>query len=247
MCDNASDNLPEIVLTRPEDGARAFHVLIQDVLPKAKVTKSPLIKIKFIPILPDLEQFNGVIFTSTNGVIATKKKFVPPGILCFTVGSKTAQAAKKLGFKILCSEETSENLISEMLSHPIKGTLVHVRGEYTRGKISSRLNKNGFDCYEIIAYKQAHNPLNFQARKAFKSKRPLLIPLFSRRTAQLLLEEALPMEKCHIVAMSEAVSEPFEQTELANITIAKSPDIESMLETVVKTYNLITLLQRRNS
>lgn len=73
MCDNASDNLPEIVLTRPEDGARAFHVLIQDVLPKAKVTKSPLIKIKFIPILPDLAQFKGVIFTSTNGVIATKK------------------------------------------------------------------------------------------------------------------------------------------------------------------------------
>ena len=99
MTDNASNNLPEIILTRPKEVARKFHALIQETLPEAKVIISPLITIDFLPKSIDFTKFDTFIFTSINGVQAIENQRIPHGTLCFAVGAKTAHAAGKIGFK----------------------------------------------------------------------------------------------------------------------------------------------------
>ena len=101
MTDNATDNLPEIILNRPVEAARAFSVLIQEALPESRVIISPLINIKFLPKRIDFTRSDVLIFTSVNGVKAIENQRIPGGQLCFAVGEKTAQAAERIGFKAL--------------------------------------------------------------------------------------------------------------------------------------------------
>jgi len=48
MTDNASDTIPEIILTRPQKAAQDFSDQIRAVLPMAQIILSPLLQIKFI-------------------------------------------------------------------------------------------------------------------------------------------------------------------------------------------------------
>ena len=244
MTDNASNNLPEIILTRPKEGARKFHALIQEKLPEAKVIISPLITIDFLPKSIDFTKFDTFIFTSINGVQAIENQRIPHGTLCFAVGAKTAHAAGKIGFKALYSDGNSEDLISIILSHPRRGKFLHIRGKYTRGDVSRKLSEHGLPCEEIVAYHQKSQALTHEAQSSMKGGKPLIFPLFSPRTAQLLMENILPMERCHIIAMSENISEAFKKTGCGKITTSKSPSAKSMLEEVIKIYNMISHLER---
>ena len=243
MTDNASDNLPEIMLNRPKEAASEFRGLIQEALPEARVIISPLIKIKFLSKLIDFTRFDTLIFTSVNGVHAIENQRVPRGKLCFAVGEKTAQAAEKIGFEALYSNGNYEDLVSMILSHPRSGKFLHVRGKYTRGDISRALSESGRPCEQLIAYHQKSVALTNQAKVSLKRDKPLILPIFSPRTARLLMKKILPNSHFHIIAMSNNIAKICKENGYANITTSKKPSAKSMLEEVIKIYKLVSRLE----
>ena len=243
MTDNASSKLPDIILNRPKEAARTFHALIREALPEAKVISSPLINIKFLSKSIDFTRFDAFIFTSINGVQAIENQRIPPGKLCFAVGEKTAQAAKSIGFKVLYSEGNFENLISMILSHPYKGRFLHIRGKYSRGDISKKLSESGRPCEQMIVYHQKSQALTHEAKISINRGKPLIFPLFSPRTAKLLMEEILPNDHFYIIAMSNDISTICKENGCTNITVSKSSNAKSMLESVIKIYNMISRLE----
>ena len=110
MTDNASDTLPEIILTRPEKEAHDFRDHILSHLPEAKIIISPLFTIKFTKPQVDLTAFDGIIFTSSNGVEAIKGVKLPQNMPCFAVGPKTAKQAAELGFLVSQGSGNADDL-----------------------------------------------------------------------------------------------------------------------------------------
>ena len=245
MTDNASDTLPEIILTRPEKEARDFSDRILSRLPKVKIIISPLIRIEFTKPKVDLTAFDGIIFTSSNGVEAIKNFSIPQSMPCFAVGPKTAQQAAQLGFLASQGPGNADDLITLILSQPSVGRLIHISGEHTRGNISTRLTQAGQSCENIIAYRQETLSLTREALHAFKGGKPLVLPLFSPRTAQLLITLSVPLEQSHVIALSEAVAKPFNDFKLSSLTVAKAPRAESILDDLLRIFTNISSLETR--
>ena len=243
MTDNASNTLPEIVLTRPEKEARDFSNRILSRLPEVKIIISPLITIKFTKPKVDLTAFEGIIFTSSNGVEAVKNLSIPQNMPCFAVGPKTAQKASELGFLASQGPGNSDDLITLILSRPSFGRLLHISGEHTRGNISKQLTQAGHSCERIVAYKQETLSLTTEALDAFKRGKPLILPLFSPRTAQLLITQNVPLEQSYMIALSEAVAEPFKGFNVSSLTVAKAPNSDSMLNDLTRTFEYISSLE----
>ena len=243
MTDNASDTLPEIILTRPEKEAHDFRDHILSKLPEAKIIISPLFTIKFTKPQIDLTAFDGIIFTSSNGVEAIKGLELPQNMPCFAVGPKTAKQAAELGFLVSQGSGNADDLINLILSRPSVGRLLHIGGKHIRGNISTRLTQAGHSCERIVAYKQETLPLTTEALDAFKEEKPLILPLFSPRTAQLLITQSVPLEHSHMIALSDAVAKPFKNYKLSSLIVAKAPNSESMLNDLLKTFEYISSLE----
>ncbi len=239
MTDNARDTLPGIILTRPEKEAHDFRDQILSRLPEVMIIISPLVAIELADPKVDLNAFDGIIFTSSNGVEAVKNLTIPQNMPCFAVGSKTAQQAAKLGFLALEGRGNADDLITLILSQPSVGRLLHISGEHTRGNISTRLTQAGHSCERIVVYKQETLSLTKKAISAFKGRKPLILPLFSPRTAQLLITKSVSLEHSHIIALSEAVAEPFKDFKVSSLTVAKAPNSNSLLNELIRTFEYI--------
>lgn len=245
MTDNASNTLPKIILTRPEKEARDFSNRILSQLPEVKIIISPLITIEYTKPKVDLNAFDGIIFTSSNGIEAIKKLSIPHNMPCFAVGPKTAQQAAQLGFLASQGPGNADDLITLILSRPSVGRLLHISGEHTRGNISTRLTGLGQICEHIVAYKQETLSLTTEAMDAFKGGKPIILPLFSPRTAQLLITQSVPLEQSHMIALSEAVAELFNDFKLSSLTVAEAPTAESILDDLLRVFTNISSLETR--
>lgn len=245
MTDNASNTLPKIILTRPEKEARDFSNRILSQLPEVKIIISPLITIEYTKPKVDLNAFDGIIFTSSNGIEAIKKLSIPHNMPCFAVGPKTAQQAAQLGFLASQGPGNADGLITLILSRPSVGRLLHISGEHTRGNISTRLTGLGQICEHIVAYKQETLSLTTEAMDAFKGGKPIILPLFSPRTAQLLITQSVPLEQSHMIALSEAVAELFNDFKLSSLTVAEAPTAESILNDLLRVFTNISSLETR--
>ena len=93
---------------------------------------------------------------------------------------------------------------------------------------------NRLNHYKVQNY-QKYYPLNKDCKikkqifHKVKSGRPVILPIFSPRSAKLLLNE-LDLTGFHVAAMSEAVSKELGSVDLAELVISEKPDLISMQE-----------------
>lgn len=186
-----------LLLTRPRAAAERFR----DELATAGVTLptviSPMLDIVPLPTgqVPD---GSGLIFTSENGVTAS-------GVTdarAFVVGRRAAEAARRAGLKVDLVAEDSEDLVARLKAAPPNLPLLHLRGAHARGDIARRLGAT-----DRVVYRQDRVPLSGAARALLEGNGPLILPLFSPRSAKLLADQAgRPVAPCRIVALSAAVA-----------------------------------------
>ena len=69
---------------------------------------------------------------------------------------------------------------------------------------------------------------------------PMIIPIFSLRSAQLLVKQMQPSELSYIVAISQAVAEVFAPLPDIKCSVAEAPNYEAML------YRVLELLKNGN-
>jgi uroporphyrinogen-III synthase len=173
----------------------------------------------------------GVIFTSVHGVEAYLAQSGPLRP-CYVVGAKTARAARAEGITVHVIAVNAANLIDEITAHEPRAPLLHIRGVHARGAVAETLSQRGIAVKEAIIYDQPAIPLTAEAQAALSDANPVIVPLFSPRTAALLAKFR-PKPPLLVAAFSQAVANELLGLHITELRIASRPDSDAMAVEVI--------------
>ncbi len=193
---------------------------------------SPLMRIEPCGTQPAPEGIAALIFTSRNGVQAFARKSRRRDIPCYTVGDATAALARAEGLDATSCSGDADRLVARMLADGVKGPCLHIRGEHGVGNIAARLTAGGIETTEAVLYRQVAQPLNAAALALLQREAPVIIPLFSPRTARLISVGFEGDAPKFVVAMSPAVAKAVDDARLQGVIVADAPDAAGMVEAI---------------
>ncbi len=174
---------PRVILTRPAVQARRFAAALRRAVPGLRIMIAPLMEEVLLHPVPELAG-RGVILTSETGVRAAVR-LIPSGGrgAAWCVGPRTAAAARRAGFAAQAVGGDADALVAA-LARP-GPPLVHLRGEEARGDVARRLTAAGRATDEVVVYRQEARSLTPRARAVLGGPGPVIVPLFSPRSAAL--------------------------------------------------------------
>jgi uroporphyrinogen-III synthase len=222
-----------LILTRPQAASHAFASKLSADLPgNIRILVSPLLDIVPTGERPDLSVYAGVIFTSANAV-----RFAGSAQPCptYCVGARTQEEAEAAGWQVDAQEQDSDHLFQALIRTNPPTPLVHVAGEHRRGAISARLTGAGIKTDEITVYRQDALPLTPDAVTALQGRAPVILPLFSPRTAAIFAAQHAGAAPLYIIAISAAALEPVCHLPSKRCDIAPSPDAEALRQQILET------------
>ncbi|WBU60388.1 uroporphyrinogen-III synthase [Paracoccus albus] len=206
---------PLCLLTRPEAQSHDFAAALTGV----EVLISPIIRIEALPFDRNrVAAAPGLVFTSANAVGFAGAGDGKPA-LC--VGVQTAEAARVAGYDVITGPGTADGLIPLLKG---RGDWLHLRGRHRSQPLPVE---------SLAIYDQIEQPLSPAALAAAQDNRPLILPLFSPRSAALL-SRALFRAKAPIttIAISSAADTAFVGPVIGRI-VADKPDRQSMLHAIL--------------
>ena len=212
--------MPVLLLTRPR--ADADRVLSALGPFEGRVIVSPVLRI--VAQGGTVPEGAAVILTSAH---ALEGVTVPAGTVAWCVGDRTAEAARAAGLEARSAGGDAADLIAMIRAAAPKGPLVHLRGEHVAADVVGALD--GFDVTERVTYRQEAAPLSEEARAALDGADPVLLPVFSPRSALALRDIAGRAAPRHVVAISPAVAEAAAALDPASVTVAETPDLSGMV------------------
>ncbi|WP_151719024.1 uroporphyrinogen-III synthase [Gemmobacter serpentinus] len=224
----------QILLTRPLAEAERFADLIRasSPAPAPDILISPLLAPEFLcPSLPD-RAFSALVLTSATAVEALRHLGPPRARHAFCVGPRTADAARAFGLQAISADGDAEALLDLILHHRPPPQLLHLHGEETRGDLARRLTDAGIETLSRVIYRQNAQPLSDAARYMLAGVAPVVLPVFSPRSAALLaaaLQTQPARAPLHIVALSQATAVGFAGFPLDSLTIAAQPNGKDLL------------------
>ncbi len=219
-----SDAQVPILLTRPRDASDRFAARLRAEGIVAPLVISPVLRIE--PCEAEIpEKMVGAIFTSMNGVASAEGRELP----AWCVGAATAEAARAKGWRAMAAGGDAESLLRRILADAPEGPLVHFRGEHARGNVAARLVARGIEATEIVVYRQKAQPLNAEAEALLGREKPLILPLFSPRSAAQVAKAGPYRAPLFIVAISDAVASEVERLAPRQVIVTPEPDAEFMV------------------
>ncbi|EIE50131.1 uroporphyrinogen-III synthase [Salipiger aestuarii] len=227
---------PILLLTRPDPASRRFLGGIEQRLHGFSTIVSPVIAIQPRGPLPETGDAVGAVFTSANGVRAWQALGGAPLPLCYTVGDATAQAARAAGFAPQSAQGDADALVAMIAADAPQGRLIHLRGAHARGDVAARLAQRGLRATEAVIYDQPTQELSAQAQQALGGNSPVILPLFSVRSAAQFARTAQigPRRAPLIVAaISAEVAEALGALYVNRLEIPARPDAEHMQDAVI--------------
>lgn len=224
---------PALLLTRPREASIRFAAKLRDHVMLGAVEISPLIRINARNISPDLAPYAAVILSSAH---AARPDVGASGKTAYCVGPRTTKTAHAAGFDARQMGETADDLVDALVARQPAGPLLHLRGHHTRGDIAARLAAHGMTVEECVVYDQEAMKLTPAAREMLDGERPVILPLFSPRTARLLCQQASGGAPRWVVAMSPSVAEAAAPLAAERVIIAKRPDGAAMCAAVSGLY-----------
>ena len=225
---------PTVLLTRPAAQSASFAQSLQARVEGLRVVVSPLMVTVFHTVTLPKEPLQGVILTSQTGAEAAGRLRTQLPDLAYCVGDRTAQVAREAGFRVQSAQGDAEALLALILREKPQA-LIHLRGREARGDLAQRLSAAGVFTQERVVYAQDAQPLSDDAVAVLSGKAPVLVPLFSPRSAEILgaawqgLTTHAPLV---VVAISQAVAEAAAFCPTKPV-LAAHPDAPSMLDAVL--------------
>lgn len=223
-----------VLLTRPAAQAQDFASRIAATFgARAQCILSPVLKV--VPLAPDItfSEFEALVFTSQNGVAAYAKLGGPKGMVAYCVGDKTTQAAQKAGLTARSAGGDVAALNALLARDAPPGRLLHPSGVHVAGTVEGSVTR-------VAVYDQRPHPLTPTALAALRGTAPVLVPLFSPRTAKVL-QELLPEDTkapLHAICLSEAVSAALDPARFGHRSIATRPDAAAMMDELAEFFPL---------
>ncbi len=228
---------PVLLMLRPRAASERFVTQLGPDAPAHRLVISPRFEIVHCGVLPDLDPFMGLIFSSAHGVAAFRARASVVNLPVYAVGDATAQAARSAGFHTWSAEGDADALVTGLCARGLTGPLLHIRGEHTRGEIAARLTQEGISTREAVLYKQPVVPLTDEARQVLAQDHTIVMPLFSPRTGRLLADEAINAQLL-VAAMSEAVAKATSSFHIRDLRVAPRPDSAAMAQTTLALLHL---------
>jgi uroporphyrinogen-III synthase len=155
------------------------------------------------------------------------------GLPAWCVGDRTAQAARKAGYGARSAAGDAAALVAAILAEAPPGPLLHARGEDSRGAVADRLTAAGLPTAEALVYAQRPAALSDEARRLLGGADPILVPLFSPRSAEIFAAALADIPRpapLWVAALSPAVADAAAPLSPARMAIAGAPDADALLQ-----------------
>jgi len=229
---------PILLLSRPEPQSLRFADLCIDRFGDVfDIIISPVLDIKHLPLRCSIPPETSLIFSSENAVHAIAGQITGSGQCAYCVGDRTADMARDAGFTAISAQGSAYDLIERISADSPSNALVYLHGNITRVDIAKALREKGLNISANLVYDQVPRPLTFDAETALLGATPVLIPLFSPRSAALMANHAKTAKApLFIAAFSEAVAQEWLAPK-QGIRISKRPDVTEMLNVLSLTYD----------
>jgi len=228
---------PVILLTRPLAQSMRFAATMKARFAGLRIVISPLLAPAFLaPALPG--GVDALIFTSETGVEAFRRLSAGrscAGARAWCVGDRTAAAARAVGLVARSAAGDATALVAAIRDAGEAGPLLHLRGAETRGNIAESLISAGLETLEAVVYAQVPQPLSSEALRLLHDAAPIILPLFSPRTAALFVSAAgtrAPAAPLWVAAMSGSVVDALAPLLPQHIIMAERPDALAMADVV---------------
>ena len=228
---------PRVLLTRPRPQADRFAAALRAAHPGLAITIAPLLKIVPLALPHDAAMgAKGLIFTSENGVACYAAGSARRDLPVWCVGPRTAQAAHEAGFgTVHQAGGDAVALIAALRRARPEGPLVHLHGRHMARDIARALRDAGLEARDHEIYDQRARGLDPAARAALGTPGALVVPLFSPRSARLLVAALAGVKVAatlHPVAISAAAAAAFAPPGAPKALISATPDAEAMARAV---------------
>lgn len=229
---------PTLLLTRPRAQSERFADAFSCRCGAQGIVIAPLMEI--VPQTLDMNavaEAAALIFTSENGVEGFVTQCARRDLTAYCVGPRTASAAEREGFEVVQAEGDAEALFALLLAAQPPQPLLHVHGTHAAGNLAARLNDAGLRTLETIVYDQCARPLDPAARALLESPGTVALPLFSPRSARLLLEALAGLTllaQLRPLAISPAAAEVWAEARPEAPAISARPDAEAMLDALAE-------------
>ena len=224
-----------ILLTRPAAQSLRFAGDLKQALPAVPIIISPLMVPDYLnPPIPSVD-FTAIILVSDAAVQAARRisaAGVTLPTLAFCVGNRTATAARSLGFQTRSAQGNAADLIAMIIAHHPRGPLLFLRGQDSSGDIAESLLSAGIETISIVGYHQKAQNLTAQAVALLQASHPVIVPVFSTRSARLLLAETARISAkapLWIAALSPAIAAVIDPESVAGLGTSDHPDSAAMI------------------
>ena len=229
------DPRPTLLLTRPEAQSRrfaqSFAARFGDDWP---MIIAPLMEV--VPLMPEVPAAEALIFTSETGVSSFLHIEAAAGRRAYCVGARTAKVAQEAGFETIVGPGDGRGLadLIEGLHRQGalgKGPMLHAHGAKVAFNLSAHLSAAGIETHQAVVYEQM--PIGFprHVRALLTVRIPLLVPLFSPRSAELFAFEARDTDaRLLLCPISRNAAEKLHGLPQARIEIAEFPDAASVMD-----------------
>ncbi|MEM0937975.1 MAG: uroporphyrinogen-III synthase [Pseudomonadota bacterium] len=223
-----------LLLTRPAPASARFAAEVEGQLGAfAEVIASPILEIVPLVPFPGVPDGATLAFTSENAVRVAAPFLSAPGRVVWCVGPRTAEAAREAGLVPKDAQGDAADLAALLATDAPRGDIVHLSGLHQAGDLVARLRRAGLAARRVAIYDQIARPLSEAALAAFDGGRPIILPLFSPRSARLLAG-ALPGRPRAPVApvfFSQAVAAAWGPKPPPGVT-AEDPNADAMITAI---------------
>jgi uroporphyrinogen-III synthase len=237
---------PALLLTRPEAQSLRFAAELGARAGAAAASLRVVISPLMSPVLLDEPlpallgprggdparpgQETVLVFSSETGVAGFARLCPRRDLRALCVGERTAAAARAAGFRATVAGPDAAGLLSALPDLTGDAHVVVVRGKDTACPIARNLAVRGIEASEMTVYDQRAQPPGTEALALLAGSAPVVVPLFSPRSAALFSTvAAASAAPLWIVAISEAAHAGLGNIAPARAIVARTPDGEGML------------------
>ncbi|MGB0902607.1 uroporphyrinogen-III synthase [Halocynthiibacter sp.] len=169
------------------------------------------------------------VLTSENAVMTLPDIYHGTGRRAYCVGKRTALAAGTVGFDAVSADGNAHDLHDLIVKTHKNKNLLHLSGEHLANDTLTDIP----GLQRIVTYKQTALPADPKVQKLLSGEAPVIVPLFSPRSARLFFS-AYPeiTAPIHVVAISAATAETVANRAATKIGIAARPDADNMKKMV---------------
>lgn len=225
-----SHRKPRILITRPKAGAERFADILRENAPEPlEIMIAPLMEITFrdVQLPPGVD----LVLTSVQAVRALGRPG-GAGRTAYVVGGATARAAAHAGMHVALQAPNVRALVQAIKSAKPAGDLLYLRGAEITSDLVAQLRPCGILIEDKVVYDQPLLPLAPEARDWAMGEVPIIVPLFSARSAGQFITEWTGTAPLLGAFLSAAVQRAAARPWAAQV-VSEGPDAASMCESVL--------------